>query len=76
MSPFNNHTSMKRTRVNLLIIWIFSIILAGPFLYFYKFRWRFDRENGLKPYCSHHNPTFKIVHFIEENFPTVKQVCN
>ena len=58
---------MKRTRYSLLIVWILGIILAGPFLYLYKFRYLPDRTHGIKPYCTTHSPTFKILTLFEDN---------
>ena len=59
---------MKRTRYGLLIVWILSIILAGPFLFFYKFRYLPDRTHGIKPYCTTHSPTFEMTLFEENRF--------
>ena len=67
MSPFNANSSMKRTRAYLIFIWILSAVLAGPFLYLYKFRYLPDRELGLKPYCTTHNPTFKVFKIFQDS---------
>ena len=67
ISPMHNHASMKRTRYSLIIVWIVSVIFAGPFLYLYKFRYLPDRTYGIKPYCTTHSPTFKILTLFEDN---------
>ena len=69
---------MKRTRYSLLIVWVLGIILAGPFLYLYKFRYLPDRTHGVKPYCTTHSPTFEILTLFEDNqlFKRIKHLGN
>ena len=65
---------MKRTRYSMLLIWIIAIILAGPFLYLFKFRYLPDRTHGIKPYCTTHSPTFKILFEDNQLFQRIKHL--
>ena len=57
------HPGKKRTLCHIAIIWVISAFFAAPTAVLYEFKYIPNPYVGYKPYCSTHNPKWKLAKF-------------